>query len=146
MSRDWCRDTAYAIGSTSSSLVSLRKAKLPPPDQVVMVPAAVSYVRGDATRVNDGYRSCNWVWDVISIESFYNLLKLAGFVEGDTYKNLYISTPLREGSFPAQEFRTYNAIMYRPIMSGKEGTPIARSPYAYQSVKITFNKLIEIIP
>lgn len=144
MARHWCDDTAYAIGLTSSTLVKLRQAQLPPPDQVVMLPTAVNYVRGDASRVGDGYRSCQWIWDVISIERLSIFLRLAGLAEGATSTTVYISTPLREGVYNKPNFRTYSTVMYKPLMTGKEGTPIARSPYAWQSVKVMFNKMVEV--
>lgn len=142
--RNWCKDTAYAIGQSQSTMLRLRMAKIPPPDQVIMNPTAKMYVRGDASRVGDGYRSCQWIWDVISGEKLYNLLDIAGLVSGDFYKLVYIDTDLRDGTTHIPKLTTYSAIMYRPVLSGNEGTPIARSPYTYQSVKITFNRLIEV--
>lgn len=142
--RQWCDDTAYAIGLSSTNLINLRRAAIPVPDQVVMQQAARYYVRGDATRVSDGYRSCQWIWDVLAIETLASLMRLVGMAAGDTYKNVYIYTDLRDGLAALPEFRTYGAVMYMPVLAGSEGVPIARSPYALQSIKITFNKLVEV--
>lgn len=143
--RNWCNDSAYAIGVDANSIVKLRRAEIPPPDQIVMAPTATVYTRGDASRVGDGYRSCQWIWDVISIEKLNNLLNIAGLTDGSHSASIYVVTDIRDGTTHQPTFKTYQAQMYKPILSGKEGTPIARSPYAYQTVKVTFNKMVEVI-
>ena len=98
--RQWCNDTAYAIGLSSTVLINLRRALIPVPDQVVMQEAARNYVRGDATRVADGYRACQWIWDVMSSETLASFMRLVDIVDADTYKEVYIFTDSRNGLTP----------------------------------------------
>ena len=135
-------DIQYALGTNPNNLTLLRRLKVPIPDQVVFSPASIYYYRADSTRVGDGFSTAMWVYDVISSE---NLAILLEFLDGADYTYLYVKTDERDGdsAIASEGFSVFYAIMYRPILSGQEGVPIARSSKAYQSVKITFKLLSE---
>lgn len=134
-------DTNYQVGETPQTLIPLRRMLIPIPDQVVFQAAATYYTRADGTRVGDGVTSCEWIWDVISAA---NLSTLLGFLNGQDSARLYISTDRRDGTYPnpRSAFDVYYAIMWKPVVAGQEGVPIARTPYAYQSVRVRFTNLI----
>lgn len=138
---DWYKDTQYAIGLTANSLALLRNLNIPPPDQVVFGPASVYQVRGDLSRVGNGFPQASWVWDVLSTTTLYQLL---AFLGGADYKELYIRTDRRDASeaVPERMFDTYSCVMWKPLLFGDEGVSVARSPYALQSVQIQFKKLV----
>jgi hypothetical protein len=140
-------DIQYAVGLDPNNLTPLngpKSLKIPIPDQVVFTPASVYYYRADGTRVGDGFAGAVWVYDVISGESLYLLLEI---LDEEEYVYMYVRTDKRDGNYalPEDAFSVYYAIMYRPILSGEEGVPIARSSKAYQSVKIMFRLLSEHI-
>jgi len=132
----------YSIGITPTDLLALRDMHIAPPDQVVYRPASIYYVRGDMSRVGDGFAMCEWIWDAISLSRLSTILE---FLDGDTYKDVYIVTDKRDGTFsnPDDSFALFYAKMWKPILSGEEGVSIARSPYALQTVKIQFVDLVE---
>lgn len=138
-------DIQYALGLDPNNLIPLHgpmSLKIPIADQVVYSPASVYYFRADGTRVGDGFASALWVWDVISGT---NLALLLEVLDGADWVRLYVKSDKRDGDYAAPEegFSVWYAIMYRPILSGSEGVPIARSSQAYQSVKIMFRLLSE---
>lgn len=140
-------DIQYAIGLDPNNLTPLngpKSLKIPIPDQVVFSPAAVHYYRADGTRVGDGFPSAMWIYDVISGTNLFLLLEI---LEEEDFVYMYVKTDERDGNSPvaSEAFSVYYAIMYRPILSGSEGVPIARSSKAYQSVKIMFRLLSEHI-
>lgn len=141
MARRYCSDTDYRIGTAAADLVKLRDLGIAPPDQVIFQPAAVYYPRGDLSRVGDGYATVHWIWDMISIHKLANLLE---FLDGADWANVYIYTDRRDGRFwsPSQAFNTYSAIMWWPLVFGREGTPVARSPYVMQTVDIQFKNVV----
>lgn len=141
MSKQYYKDTDYRIGFTAQTLAPLRRMEIPVPDQAVYSPASIYYVRGDKTRVGDGASSCSWIYDAIALDTLYKLL---AFLQGADYKRLYIRTDTRDASSPTPRgmFNVYYCIMYKPILSGQEGVNIARSPYALQSVKLSFVDLV----
>lgn len=134
-------DMQYAIGTDPNNLSLLRRIKVPYPDQTVFKPASVYYMRGDGTRVGDGYISTQWIWDVISLQKLSALLE---YLNGEDWVRVYIRTDRRDGTYynPRTAFAVYYGIMLKPILSGNEGVPIARSPYALQTVSITFKNLL----
>lgn len=131
----------YAIGPTPQTLAYLTNMHIPIPDQVVYTPASTYVQRADGTRVGHGYPSAQWIWDVISNSALSQLLE---FLNGADYAYVYMRTDTREGIIkqPRNAYDVFYAIMYKPILAGQEGTPIARSPYAMQSVQIQFHRLI----
>lgn len=135
-------DTNYGIGRTLTDIADLRLLGVGIPDQVIYDPSATHYERADQTRVGDGFARVTWIWDNIALS---RLSALLDFLDGADYAQVYINTDVREGSkvAPSSAFKTFYAIMWRPILSGEEGVPVARSPYAYQTVAIQFRKLIE---
>ena len=138
-------DLLYALGTDPNNLALLSgplSMKIPIPDQVVYAPASIYYYRSDGTRVGDGFASAAWIYDVIASDSLAMLLE---FLDGDEYTYLYVQTDKRDGDYalPEEGFSVWYAIMYRPILAGQEGVPIARSNKAYQSVKIMFRLLSE---
>lgn len=141
MPKQWYDDTDYRIGRTSSDLVRLRDIDIAPPDQAVFQPAQEYYARGDLSRVGDGYATVTWVWDNISLHRLAGLLE---FLDGADYANVYIFTDRRDGrSFlPSEAFNMYSAIMWWPLLFGPEGTPLARSSYVLQTVRIQFKNVI----
>lgn len=143
MSRNYAQDSLYKIGLDPNNMASLRNLGIAAPDQVTYQPASVYTVRSDFSRVGDGFKAVNWIWDVISIE---NLSKLLKFLAGQDYAAVYIRTDMRDGTIisPANAFRVFSATMWKPLLSGQEGTPIVKSPYAMQTVKLQFVNLVEM--
>lgn len=139
----WTDDTDYKIGRTAARLVPLTWMGIPPPDQVVYREAAVYYVRGDQSRVSDGFISCSWIWDIISIARLATLLD---FLDGAEFADVFIRTDIRDGTYWQQQnaFNVFSAIMWKPVLSGQEGVYVARSAYATQTVEINFRKLTPI--
>lgn len=135
------QDADYKIGLSVDALLPLRRLGVPDPDVPVGSEAAVYYARADGSRVGDGFTSVSWVYDVISRVSLYRLMQ---FLSGEDYAYVYVKTDIRDGenALPRQDFAVYYGIMYKPILSGQEGSPIARSAGAYQSVKIQFVDLV----
>lgn len=112
------------------------------PDQVVFQPASTFYSRSDFSRVGDGFIAVSWVFDVISIDRLANLLS---YLNGSTWNDVYIRTDMRDGTVPMAEnaFKVYSCIMWKPMLFGKEGNPVAKSVLAMQSVNIQFMNLVE---
>lgn len=137
------RENLYAIGTDPNNLPTLKQLKIPMPDQVIYASSSLHYVRSDGTRVGDGYPVVNWIYDVISIDRLASLLEV---MDGEDHAHVYITTDARDGdiSLPEEGFHMYYVIMWRPILSGSEGVPIARSSKAWQSVKIAFRILYEM--
>jgi len=141
VARNWCADTDYRIGDAADTLVRLKDLGISAPDQVVFQPAAMYYVRGDLARVGDGHITAVWVWDMISNWKLANLLE---YLNGEDYADVYIYTDRRDGTYhqPSQAFATYSVRMWKPLIYGPEGIPLARSPYIKQTVRITFKKVL----
>lgn len=135
-------DFQYAIGTDPNNLSTLRRMRVPIPDQVVYAPAALYYVRADGTRVGDGFATVNWIWDVIARN---NLAILLEPMEGAEYMYTYVKSDKRDGNhaLPEEAYSIFYSILWRPILSGTEGVPIARSPVSYQSVRLQFRILSE---
>lgn len=135
-------DFQYAIGDDPLNLASLRRMQIPIPDQVIYAPASIYYVRADGTRVGDGFATINWIWDVISRHRLASLLEL---MEGADFHYTYVKSDKRDGDYalPEEGYSVFYTIMYRPILSGQEGVPIARTANSYQSVKLQFRILSE---
>ena len=133
-------DFQYAIGADPNNLSTLKRMKVPIPDQVIYAPASLYYVRADGTRVGDGFASLGWIWDVISRENLAILLEILG---GDDYVYTYVKSDKRDGNYalPEEGYDIFYSILWRPILSGNEGVPIARSPVSYQSVRLQFRVL-----
>lgn len=129
--------------STDPDLMSFERLKLPPPDQVVFREYGLVYVRADHSRVGDGYPSLTWVYDVISRANLYKFVALLG---GEDYASVRIRTDTRDAEHAGVEtsFKIFDAVMWKPVLSGQEGTSIARSDLAFQTVSINFRKLQEV--
>jgi len=136
------KDSAYGIGSAVNKIILLRDLNIAPPDQVTFQPSSMVYVRGDLSRVGDGFPIVSWVWDIISTE---RLSKLLEYLNGATYANVFIQTDVRDGtkSVPETAFKVYSAMMWKPLIYGTEGTPVVKSPYAIQTVNLQFVNLVE---
>jgi hypothetical protein len=139
----YCDDSLYKIGADPSNLISLKDLGVAAPDQVTFQKGSIYYVRADISRVGDGYSIATWIWDVISID---RLAKLLQFLNDEDYVELYIRTDKRDGTFarPANAFRVFSAMMWKPILAGDEGNSIVRSPRSMQSVQLKFVNLIEM--
>ena len=137
-------DFQYALGVTPGSIAELKKLKVPIPDQVVYSPASLYYVRTDGTRVGDGFAMLSWIWDVISRENLAILLEPLGGVD---YAYVYVKSDKRDGNhaLPEEGYSVFYAIMWRPILAGTEGVPIARSSVSYQSVRVQYRVFSEEI-
>ena len=137
-----CVDSTYKIGRTLTSMMTLSSLDIAIPDQITYQPYTGVYIRGDLSRVGDGFPMVSWVWDVISAS---RLSKLLQFLDGETYKAVYIRTDIRDATFakPSESFKTFSAIMWKPLLYGEEGTPIARSIKSYQTVNVQFVGLVE---
>ena len=135
-------DFQYAIGRDPNNLADLKRLGVAWPDQAVFTPATVYYDRPDGSRVGDGFKMVSWIWDVISWQRLATLLE---YLDGGEYAKVYIRTDLRDGTYyaPRTSYGVYYATMLKPRLTGAEGVPIARSPYAYQTVSIQFRNLIE---
>ena len=144
MTRSYCADTLYKIGTDPVNMPTLKQLGVPVPDQVTYQAASVYYVRGDMSRIGDGYALASWVWDVISIEK---LSKITSLLSGADYVNLYIRTDIRDGTFSnaAISFKVFSAMLWKPLLFGEDGNPIVRTPYAMQSVKLQFVNLVEMV-
>jgi len=142
MAKNFCADTDYQLGTSLASMVTLKLLNIPVPDQVIFRPASAYYVRANMSRVGDGYKAASWVWDAISLNKLAIVLSFLG---GADFVDLYVKTDLRDGTFrsPAASFKIYSCKMWKPILSGEEGVPIARSPYALQTVQLKFVDLVE---
>lgn len=135
-------DSLYKIGLSLTTLVSLKQLGIAAPDQVVYQPSSSVIVRGDFSRVGDGFSIVSWVWDIISIDKLARLLALLG---GATYADVYIRTDVRDGTkaVAANAFKVFSCTMWKPLIYGQEGTPVAKSPYAIQTVNLQFINLVE---
>jgi len=124
-------------------MIPFTRLDIPIPDQIVYSPHATTYIRADHTRIGDGYPTLTWTWDVLSRTGAYKLLSL---LDGAEYANVRIRTDIRDGTNPnaASAFRLFDAIMWKPQLSGQEGIMIARSHEAYQTFVLTFKKLVEV--
>ena len=138
----WQDDTDFAIGNSAQYMLKLRLMNIPTPDQVIWRPGAITYVRADFSRVSDGYASIEWIWDSISSSSLSTLLS---FLNGAMSADVYIISDKRDGTKPnpTPSFALFGAKMWKPILSGEEGVPIVRTPYAYQTVKMQFMNALE---
>ena len=143
MSKNYSQDSLYKIGLTYLNMASLKNLGIAAPDQVVYQPASSVYVRSDFSRIGDGFKSITWTWDIISVEK---LSKLLNYLDGNDYANVYIRSDLRDGtrSNIASSFRVFTAVMWKPMLFGQEGTPVVKTPYAMQTVKIQFVNLVEL--
>lgn len=130
--------------STDPAMMSFTRLELPLPDQVVYRTASAYYVRADQSRVGDGYPTLLWVWDVLSIRKLSILLSL---LDGAEYANVRVRSEAKDGTQPNPyaSFVTFDGVMLKPIVSGDEGLPIARSHNAMQTVSVQFRKL-EVVP
>jgi len=139
---NYTEDSDYKIGESLAKVVSLRLLNIAVPDQVTYRPASVYYVRSNLSRVGDGFTSVTWVWDMMSIEK---LARLLSFLNGAEYASVYIKTDIRDGThaIPANAFRVYSCMMWKPILSGEEGVPVVKSPYVMQTVQVKFVDLVE---
>lgn len=134
-------DRDYQIGTDVTAMLPLRRLGVPAPDVPVGSTAAVYYTRADGTRIGDGFTSVAWVYDIISRTALSRLMKFLG---NSDWARVYIKTDIRDGNeaLPRNAFGVYYGIMYRPILTGEEGSPIAGSMGAFQSVKIQFVDLV----
>lgn len=140
-----CSDNnEYKIGFLPNALASLKLLGIASPDQVTFQPASSFYSRSDFSRVGDGFIAVSWVFDIISIDRLANLLS---YLNGATWNDIYIRTDMRDGTIPMAEnaFKVYSAIMWKPMLFGKEGNPVAKSAVAMQTVNIQFMNLVEQI-
>jgi len=126
-----------AAGSTLMSFTMLR---LPIPDQVIYREAAKYYMRADFSRVGDGFPTLTWVWDVLSDAKLSILLTI---LDGEDYASVRVRTSARTGvePGPAAAFKTFDCVMLKPVVSGEEGIPVARSQLAMQTVTVQFREL-----
>lgn len=129
--------------STDPAMMSFTVLRLPIPDQEIYATAAKIYARADFSRVGDGYPSLTWVWDVLS---WGNLATLLDLLDGAEYTDVRVRCETRDGTYPnaIASFKTFTAVMLKPIMSGTDGVPIARSSNAYQTVTLRFRKLVAV--
>lgn len=143
MTGSFSTDMDFKIGLTASRMFTLRDMKIPPPDQAPYKPGAVLNVRLDYSRVWDGYASFDWVWDTIALSSIYKLIELLNGAESG---NVYVVTPKRITNYPNPQVSLglFSAVMWKPDVSGEEGTFVVKSPYALQTVKVPFVKAVEL--
>lgn len=137
----------FSIGTNSNRMLRLVDMDILPPDTFIYKPYAVSYVRGDLSRVGDGEASIEWIWDVSSIREVSGVLTFLMNPETEEYKhNVFVRSYAQVGQVanPLLGFKTFQATVYRPELFGNEGSMIVRSFEAYQTVKITFTNLVEL--
>jgi len=139
---NYANDSLYKIGNSMTAMVSLKQLGIAAPDQVTFQPHSIVYARGDFSRVGDGFYVASRIWDIISIDRMSRLLT---FLNGNTYAHVYIRTDIRDGThaIAANAFRTFAAVMWKPLLYGQEGTPVAKSPYTLQTVNLQFVNLVE---
>lgn len=136
------QDYDYAIGNSVTTLLKLAHLKVPMPDLVTYDSASTRYNLANAARVADGYAWTEWIWDIISLPHTQTLLEFLG---SSSYKqNVYIRTTRSTGDYatPSASYEVFSCIMLRPILSGQEGTLVARSPYNIQNFKLRFVDLV----
>jgi hypothetical protein len=140
MANRYVLDTDYKIGRSAGSMARLRDLGVAVPDQVIFQPASAFYMRADYSRVGDGYATAFWVWDMISLARLSNLL---AYLDGGESASVYIYTDLRDGTnaLPRNAFATYSCVMWKPLLHGPEGMPVAKSPYVVQTVQLRFINL-----
>ena len=128
----------------ATNLLRLVDLGIPAPDQVIWRPFAESYVRADLSRVGDGSVQVEWVWDIMSVQELSTLMNMVFASHTHTYaEEVIIRTDIRTGDYadPCVAFANYCCTMWRPNLSGDDGTPVAKSAYAIQSVRILFTNL-----
>ena len=133
----WQQDTNYQLGYYPDKMVSLRDLGVAVPDQVTYQAASQYYVRSDMSRVGDGFSIITWVWDTISIP---RLSKILAFLQGNESAELYVQSDVRDGTYaiPKLAFNIYKATMWKPLLFGQEGSPIAKTSLVYQTVQLKF--------
>jgi hypothetical protein len=129
--------------ASDADMMTFARLKIPVPDQVVFREAGLAYVRADMSRVSDGYSSLTWVWDILTrahINMFITLL------DGEDHVLVRVRTDTKNAEFANIDasFKTFDCVMWKPILSGTEGLPIVRSELAFQTVSINFRKLVEV--
>jgi hypothetical protein len=126
--------------STDPAMVPFTRLKLPLPDQTIYREHAKYYLRADQSRVGDGFPTLTWVWDILTDNKLSILL---GFLDGNDYADVRVRTEARLGTTANAEvsFLTFDAVMLKPILSGQEGVPVARSHTALQTVSVNFRQL-----
>ena len=129
--------------ATDASMIAFSRLGIAIPDQVVYMPYTKLYSRADFSRVGDGYPTLTWVWDVLSRNTVSTFLEL---LNGNEYADVVIRCEVRDGTYPSAiaSFKTFSAIMYKPLLSGTDGVSVARSTKTYQTVVVKFKKLIEL--
>lgn len=137
----------YRVGVTSSNMLRLRDMGIPAPDQVLYRPYAESYLRGDNSRVGDGEPMIEWVWDIKAIHELSKLVQMWFSTQTTTFAdNVFIKSDLRDGQFPEPQlsFKVFDCTVWRPELFGPDGTPVARSSKAIQTVRFQFINLVEV--
>jgi len=140
-------DKDYRVGQTSGNLLKLRDMGIPFPDQVIYRPYSIGYIRGDLSKVGDGVASIEWTWDVISIQELSMILNLWFTGVTDTsVDNVFIRSDVRTGDYPnpTAGFLDYDCTVWRPNLSGPEGSPIVKSSYGIQTVSLKFTNLVVV--
>lgn len=137
------QDHHYMLGTSQTTMASLQQLRIPLPDTVTGAKASTFYIRTDMHRVGDGFAYFSWVWDIISREALSVIYSMLGDADSVT---VYVRTNIQDSVSPSPslDFHTYSAIMYRPIMTGDDGTPVARSQYSYQSLKLQFVDAVKV--
>ena len=122
------------------AMMSFTRLGLPIPDQVVYREFAKYYVRADQSRVGDGFPILLWVWDILTDRKLSILLSI---LDGAEYAVVRVRSEARTGiePNPIASFKTFDAVMLKPVISGEEGIPVARSHVALQTVTVQFRKL-----
>jgi len=138
----WYADTAYKIGYYPDKLVTLRNLKVAIPDQITYQDASQYYVRSDMSRVGDGFTILIWIWDTISYE---RIARLSEFLQGANSAIVYVQSDVRDGTYAiaANAFKVWKATMWKPLLFGQEGAPVARTAKLYQTVQIKFVDAVE---
>lgn len=141
-------DTDYAVGLAADALVRVRDFGLAVP-QVTYRPFQAVYPRGDITRAGDGPASVEWVWDVLYLEKVGSLIRyLFSATPVDTNlqsATCYIRTDRRVGwySRPSQAFAVFEAIAWRPLLYGPDGSYANDTPYQVSTLRLMFKNLVE---
>jgi hypothetical protein len=133
----WYADTDYALGFQPNKMISLRNLQVAIPDQITYQDGSVQVVRSDMNRVADGFTILAWIWDTISAE---RIARLSEFLQGLKSNTVYVRSDIRDGthSIPSQAFKVFRAVMWKPLLYGDEGSPVAKSAKIYQTVQVKF--------
>lgn len=126
----------YAIG-TGLPPVRLPLLNVPDPWTPPFNEFSLRSVNGDGIIRGDGFPNFVWTWPVLS-QSQYNIFE-AAIPATDASVKLYVRTRINDGTF-----KTFYAVMARPVFSGDDGTPSELDVPTYNNVTLHFSHAVAL--